>query len=132
MAQPNHENHPDEHIGHQATGQIVAVDGDGTVPEQRGQRPGIGTGDSGEMHKSGQTAVTPVCDGLVKKVGDENDLSTPEVVASPQQDPGKGEQVVQDEVGGYVGGGSHQGRVLGEQVPYIAQLGKQQEDPRQN
>lgn len=129
MLQSDDQDHPNEDVSHDAAGQVVAVDRDSPIPEQRCQSPGIGARDGRQVHKGRQTAVTPVGDELVDEVGDEDDLGTPEVVAGPQQDPGEDEEVVQDEVGGYVGGGGNQGRVLGEEVPDIAKLGEEQDDP---
>jgi hypothetical protein len=108
----------------------VTVNCDRTVPEQSCQCPGIGTGDSREVHESRQAAVAPVGDRLVDQVGDENDLSAPEVVTSPEEDPSEEEEIIQDEVGGYIGGGCDQNIVLGEEVPDVAKLGEEKEDPR--
>lgn len=72
----------------------MAVNCDRAVPEQSCQRPGIGASDSGKMHESRQAAVAPVGDSLVNQVRDEDDLGTPEVVTSPQEDPGEDEEVV--------------------------------------
>jgi hypothetical protein len=105
------------------------MDGDRPVPEQRRQSPGIGTSDSRQVHESRKAAVTPIGDCLVDEVGDEDDLCAPEVVTGPEENPGQEEKVVQDKVGGNIGSGRDKDRVLGEEVPDIAELGKKQEDP---
>lgn len=69
----------------------MAIHGDGSVPEECRQSPGIGSGDGGEVDEGGQAAVTPVSDGLVDEVRDEDDLGAPEVLAGPEEDPGKDE-----------------------------------------
>lgn len=46
------------------------------------------------MNEGGETAVTPVSNGLVDEVGDEDDLGAPEVVTGPEEDPGEDEEVV--------------------------------------
>lgn len=107
----------------------MAVRSNGTIPEQRSQGPGIWTCDGRKVDEGWKTRVVPVGDGLVDEVGDEDDLRTPEVVASPEEDPGKGEQVVQDEVRGHIGSGCYESSVLVEEVPDIAELGEEQEDP---
>lgn len=81
------------------------------------------------MHEGWQAVVAPVGDGLVDEVGDEDDLCAPEVVAGPEEDPGEDEKVVEDEVGCYVGGCGDEGCILGEEVPDIAELGEEEEDP---
>lgn len=73
--------------------------------------------------------MEPIGDVLIDEVGGEDHLSTPEVVAGPEQDPGKDEQVIQNEVGGHVGSSGHQGSILGEEMPDITQLGEEKEDP---
>jgi hypothetical protein len=62
-------------------------------------------------------------------VGDEDDLGAPEVVPGPEEDPGEEEEVIQDEVGGYIGSGCDQNIVLGEKVPNIAELREEKKDP---
>lgn len=74
------------------------------------------------MHKIWQILVAPVSNTLVDEMGHENNLGTPEVVASPERDPGENEYVVEDKVGGYVRGSSYDGRLLVEEVPHIAEL----------
>jgi hypothetical protein len=69
----------------------MTVNGDGSVPEERRQSPGIGSGDGGQVDEGGEALVTPVGDGLVDKVGDEDDLGAPEVVSGPEKNPGKDE-----------------------------------------
>jgi hypothetical protein len=129
MLQPSHQNNPDKDVSYDPAGQVVAVHGDSTVPEQRRQSPGVGSGNGRQVHESGQAAVAPIGDGLVDEVGDEDDLGPPEIVASPQENPDKEEQIVQDEVGGNVGSSSHDGWVFVEQVPNIAELGEKEKDP---
>lgn len=46
----------------------MAVDGDSPVPEQRGQGPGVGACNGGEVHESWQASVAPVGDRLVDEV----------------------------------------------------------------
>lgn len=81
------------------------------------------------MHKGGESAVSPVGNSLVDKVEDEDDLSPPEVVTSPQQDPDHDEHIVQDKMGRDIRGSCHDSRVLVEQMPNIAKLGEEEKDP---
>lgn len=106
------ENHPDENVSGNAGGKPVAVDSHRAVPEQGHQSPGEGPSNGGQVHQRWQGAVTPVGDMLIDKVGHEDDLRAPEVVAGPEQDPGEDEEVVQDEMRSDVGGGGHDCRVL--------------------
>lgn len=73
--------------------------------------------------------MTPVCHRLVDQMGNEDNLSAPEVVPSPEQNPGKQEQIVQDEVSGYVGSRCDENIVLGEEVVDITDLRKQKQNP---
>lgn len=61
----------------------MAVDGDSPVPEECEYGPGIGTRDSGKVHKVWKILVAPVSNELVDEMGHQNNLGTPEVVASP-------------------------------------------------
>lgn len=74
------------------------------------------------MHEIWQFRVAPVSDALVDEMGHQNNLGAPEVVASPERDPGENEQVVQNKVGGYVSSSSYDGSLLVEEVPHIAKL----------
>lgn len=94
IKQSNRKNNPDKDISNNTARQVMAVDSDRAVPEQRRQCPGIRTGDGGQVHESRQAAVAPVGDCLVDKVGDEDDLRAPEVVAGPKEDPSGEEKVV--------------------------------------
>lgn len=78
------QDHPDENVGDDSAREIMAVHSDGAVPEQCKEGPGIGSRDSGQMHESWEAPVTPVGGTLVDQVGDQNNLRTPEVVASPE------------------------------------------------
>lgn len=51
--------------------------------------------------------MAPVCGVEVDEAEDEEDLGAPEVVAGPEQDPDEEDEVVEDEVGGDVGGGGY-------------------------
>lgn len=129
MLQSNQQNHPDKNIGHDPPREVMAVHCDSAVPEQCRQRPGVGPRDGGQVHEGWEPLVAPVGDGLVDEVGDEDDLGAPEVVAGPEEDPGEDEEVVEDEVGCYVCGCGDEGGVLGEEVPDVAELREEEEDP---
>jgi hypothetical protein len=97
-----------------------------TIPEYREQRPGIGPRDGRKVHEGREGRVAPVGDALVEEVGDDDDLRAPEVVAGPEQDPGEDEEVVENEVAGYIGRGAYEGGIIGEEVPDVANLGEKQ------
>lgn len=65
IKQSNGENNPDKDISNNTASQVVTVHSDRAVPEQRRQCPGIGTGNSRQMHECRQAAVAPVGDCLV-------------------------------------------------------------------
>jgi hypothetical protein len=129
VLQTDEQDHPDKDVRHDPTGQIVTVNSNGAIPEQRHQSPSVRSGDGRKVHESGQSPVSPICNGHIDEVDGENDLSPPEVVTSPQQDPDNGEDVVEDEVSSDVSGSRHDSGVLVEQVPNIAELGEEQKDP---
>lgn len=126
---PKNKDHPDEDIGNNPRGKVVGMGRNRAVPEQSRQRPGIGTRNGREMDKGRGSQMRPVSGRLAEDVDDEDDLGGPEVVAHPQHDKGEDEQVIQDEMGGYIGGCGDQDGILGEEVPQIADLGEQQQDP---
>jgi len=51
--------------------------------------------------------MAPVCCMQVNEVEDEEDLGAPKVVAGPEKDPDEEGEVVEDKVGGDVGGGGY-------------------------
>lgn len=59
------------------------------------------------MHECRKPTVAPVCGVEVDEVENEKDLGAPEVVAGPEEDPDEEGEVVEDEVGGDVGGGGY-------------------------
>lgn len=73
--------------------------------------------------------VTEVERGQVEEVDDQDDLSPDEVGANEQHDEGELEKVVEDEVGADGGGGVDVVGVGGEEVPDIADLEGEQDDP---
>lgn len=62
-------------------------------------------------------------------MGDEDDLCAPEVIAGPEEDPSDEEEVVQNEVRGYIGRCRDEDIVLGKEMPGIAELREEEEDP---
>lgn len=126
---PQHKDHPDEDVGDNPRGQAAGMRRNRAVPEQGRQRPGMGTCNGREVDKGRGSQMHPVRGRLAEEVDDEDDLGGPEVAAHPQHDKGKDEQVVQDEMGGDIGGSGDQDGVPGEEVPQIADLGEQQQDP---
>lgn len=62
-------------------------------------------------------------------MGDEDDLCAPEAVAGPEEDPSGEEEVVQNEVGGYIGSCRDEDIILGKEVPDIAELREEKKDP---
>jgi hypothetical protein len=46
------------------------------------------------VYEGRETAMTPVGNGLVDEVGDEDDLGAPEVVTGPEENPGEDEEIV--------------------------------------
>lgn len=129
VEQADSQDHPDKDVRDNSAWKVMAVRSNGSIPEQCSQGPGIWTCDGRKVDEGWKTGVVPVGNGLVDEVGDEDDLRTPEVVAGPEEDPGKGEQVVQDEVRCHIGSGCDESGVLVEEVPDIAELGEKQEDP---
>lgn len=59
----------------------------------------------------------------------EHDFSRPEVAADPEHDECKYEKIVEDEVGGYIGGTGNESAVVGEEVPDIADLRQEENNP---
>ena len=96
--------------------------GDGTVPEQRHQRPGKGPCDGGQMYQWGQRAMSPVRRMLIDQVGHQDNLGTPEVAPSPEEDPGEDEQVIQNKMRTHVGGCRHNRGIFMEKMVDIAEL----------
>jgi hypothetical protein len=62
-------------------------------------------------------------------MGDEDDLCAPEMVAGPEADPSGEEEIVQDKMASYVGSCCDEDIVLGKEVPDIAELGEEKDDP---
>jgi hypothetical protein len=129
MEQADGSNHPDKDVGDNSTGQVMAMCCNCAIPEERRHCPSQRTRDGRKMHESGEPLVAPVGRELVEQVGNQDHLGTPEVVAGPKEDPGKNEEVVQDEVSRDVGSRSDDCDILREQVPNVAELREEQQDP---
>ena len=67
----------------------------------------------------------------VEEVDDQDDLGPDEVAADEEHDEGELKEVVEDEVGSNRGGGVDVVSVGGEEVPDIADLEDEQEDPKE-
>lgn len=65
IKQSNRENNPDKDISNDTARQVVAVDSDRAIPEQRSQCPSIWASDGGQVHECWQAAVAPIGDCLV-------------------------------------------------------------------
>jgi len=124
-----HEQHPNKHVRDDPRRETVTPDRDGTVPEERGQRPRVGSGDRGEMDKRRQGTMDPVRGGLAEEVCGQDDFGSPEVVPHPEQDPREDEEVVQDEVARDAAGCVHQRCIPGKEMPDVGELREQEEDP---
>lgn len=122
MDKANQENHPNEDIGHDSRGQAMSMHGHSSVPEQGRKRPCIWSCNGGPVHKRRRSAVSPVCRRLADDVDDEDDFSGPEVTADPEHDECKDKEVIEDEVGGYIGSAGDERAIVGEEVPDIADL----------
>ena len=67
--------------------------------------------------------MTPVGCMLVDEMSGEDDLGAPEMISDPEQNPGKNEKVIQDEMGCDITGGGNNGSIFGKEVDNIADLG---------
>ncbi len=73
--------------------------------------------------------MSPVCGRLADDMHDQDDFSGPKVAADPEHDECKDEEVVEDEVRGYIGGAGDECAVVGEEMPDIADLRQKEDDP---
>ena len=73
--------------------------------------------------------MSPVSRMLVDQMGDQDNLGTPEVAPSPEEDPGEDEQVVQNKMRTHVGGRRHDRGIFMEKMVNIAELGEEEKDP---
>lgn len=107
MPTPNRKQYPNKNIRHNPHRQLITIHRDSSIPKQPKQRPRIRPRDSREVHEGRKPTVAPVCGVEVDKVENEEDLGAPEVVAGPEEDPDEEGEVVEDKVGGDVGGGGY-------------------------
>lgn len=101
----------------------------GSIPEERDQSPGIWACNDGYMRQRRQGADAPEGDVLVDEVSDQNDLSWPEMVPGPEEDPREDEEVVQNEMRRRVGCYSDNRYILGKELDQVPDLGEEEEDP---
>lgn len=123
------EQHPDEDVCDDPSGQAVAVDSNGSVPEERDEGPGERSRDSGQVSKRAQGAVAPVRRMLVDEVRNQDNFRSPEMAAGPQKNPGKGEQVVENEVGSHVRCAGNQHSIPRKEMIDVADLRDKKDDP---
>ncbi len=81
------------------------------------------------MRQRRQGANPPECEVLVDEVGDQNDLSWPEMVSGPEKDPREDEEVVQNEMRRRVGCYSDNRYILGKELDQVSNLGEEKKDP---
>ena len=74
--------------------------------------------------------VSPVCGELIEEMGNNNDFCAPKMVTGPEENPGKDEEVIQDEVGCDIRGRCDDRCIFGEKVPHVAELREEKQDPR--
>ena len=65
----------------------------------------------------------------VDQVGDQDNLGTPEVAPSPEEDPGEDEQVVENKMRTHIGGRRHDRGIFMEKMVNIAELGEEEKNP---
>lgn len=123
------EDTPNSDVRKDAGRQSSSIERNSTVPVKRDEGPGQWSGDDWEVDKAWGGWVTEVERGQVEEVDDQDDLGPNEVGAHEEHDEGELKEVVEDEVGADRGGGVDVVGVVGEEVPDIADLKSEQDDP---
>lgn len=104
MDKADQENDPDKDISHDLGRQVVGMHCHSPIPEESSQGPGVWSCNRGPMHKRRRSEMSPVGRRLADDMDDEDDFGGPKVTTNPEHDEGKHKQIVQDKVGGNIGG----------------------------
>lgn len=81
------------------------------------------------MNSPSVCVVAEVENGQVEEVDDQNNLRPDEVTANEEHDPSELQEVVEDEMAPDSSGCLDMVAVLGEEVPDVAELGDEEEEP---
>lgn len=100
-----------------------------TAPEEGDEIPGQWTRDHGYVDKGGSGWVTEVDRGQVEEVEHEHKLGGPEMGADPEQQEGRLEYIVDNEVASDVGSSSNPLGVIGKEMPDVADLKDKERNP---
>jgi len=81
------------------------------------------------MDCSSVGVVAEVKGGKVEEINDKDDFRPEEVTTNEEHDPAELEEIVEDEVASNTGSGLNMIAILGEEVPHVSDLGKEESEP---
>lgn len=120
---------PDGNVGQDASWQRVSIHSNGSIPVQGDKVPGQGSSDGGDVDRTRVCIVAEVERGQVEEINDGDHLGPDKVAADEEHGPAELQEVVEDEVGSHARGGLDMVAVLGEEVPHVTDLGKEEGEP---
>jgi len=100
-----------------------------TAPVESNKVPCQWSGDNWNMDEAGSLVVGEICSREIDEIDDEKELGQPVVGANPEVDEAEEEEVVGDEVGADIGGSSHVGGIVAVEVPDVANLQDEEDEP---
>lgn len=123
------QNAPDGNVGQNSCGQRVCIDHDGTVPVESDESPGQRSRDDGQVDKAWVCWMAEVKGRQIEEVDNQEQLCPPEVRTYEEHDEAELEKVAEDEVGAHTRCSSDEIGVLGEQMPDVADLEDEEDNP---
>lgn len=120
---------PDRNVCKDACSQSLSMERNSSIPVDGHKSPSKRSTDDWEVNEAWCLWVAEVERGQVAEVDDQDDLGPDKVRADEEHDECELEKVVKDEVRTDGGGGLDIGGVGGEEVPDVADLEEEEDDP---
>lgn len=121
---------PNSNVRSNACWQGVCVHHDGSIPVKSDKCPGQWPRHNWDMDKARENLVAEVERGEIEKVENQHDLSPHEVATDEKHNERELQEVVEDEVASNSGGSVDIVCVGREQMPDIANLKDEEQDPK--
>lgn len=120
---------PDEHVRNDPCRQAVRAHHCSPTPEQRDEIPSQWSRNDGYVDQVRSGWVAEVNRGQVEEIEHKHELSDPEVAPNPEEEKGRLEYIVDDEMASDVGSGGDPFGVVGKQMPDVADLKNKKRNP---
>lgn len=124
------QNTPDNNVGQNASSQAVGIDHDSSVPVNGNKGPGQWRRDDWDVDETWVSRVSEIERRQIEEVNHENEFCPDKVRTGEEHNESECKKVVNNKVASNSCSCVDRVRVGGEQVPDIADLEDEQEDPK--